>query len=398
MNPAFTAAYQGGTNFANSFREARETSALDNILKEAMTANDPNKLRQTMGAMLSKIPPSKQPFALKVLEGKLEELETGKKRENVNQAYDAAGIPRGDQYLPPGVQSQREKGREGERQFQNIVGQPNKPNQSQPMQEGAQNSSIYSKLTDDQLVQLTGVPQHSNQSKEEIRRRQQERKVKAPGTEFSNIREKSVADYTNNSITKGEEAEDLKYTIETAKKAIQGEVAGPGLEAMAKNNPYMQLLTGLTPDEAALQAANKKLVGGAKGIFGSKPTEREIFLLLNSMLPSIGKSKEANMAGLDYIERVNDMAIMHSDIVNELTDGGTKYVPDIERQVNAKMRPYSERLREDLKSSVESLSPKDKESTDRILVRSPDGTEGRMTQKQIDDAKAKNVIFTPVKK
>lgn len=219
------------------------------------------------------------------------------------------------------------------------------------------------------------------------------------GKEYGKLREKAVADYVNTAAAEGETAEEQKFAISQARKAVAGDIQGPGFKALFKNNPYGQLIGGLTPDEASLQAANKQLVSGTKGLFGPKPTEREIFLLLNSMLPSIGKTKEANNAGLDFIEKVNDMKLAKAEIINELTDGGTKYVPNLEQLVQAQMKPLAEALRDELKVANEKYngSGKETKSEEKLIdVKAPNGKPGKMTQKQIDAAKEKGVIFEPV--
>jgi len=230
---------------------------------------------------------------------------------------------------------------------------------------------------------------------EQEKLRAAEEKNKA-GKDYNKLRETKIAEYVTNSLEKREEAEEAKYAIDSARKAIQGEVEGPGWKALLKNNPYSQLIMGLTPDEAALQTSNKKLLEGSKGIFGSKPTEREIFLLLNEMLPSIGKTKEANLASLYFIEKLNDLKSMHGDLVEDISKDG--YVPDIESQVNQRMRPMIDEFRQELKQANKALKEIQQEQSPRIRVLGPDGKSiGSMTQKQIDEAKEKNVIFTPIK-
>jgi len=214
-----------------------------------------------------------------------------------------------------------------------------------------------------------------------------------PGGKYEEEREKSIASYVTNALSEREAAEELEYTLDTAKKAIQGDVTGEGWEALVKSNPYGQLITGLTPDEATLQASNKKLLEGSKGIFGSRPTEREIFLLLNSMLPSIGKSKEANMASIYFIDKLNKLKIMHGDIVDDIAKQG--YVPDIESQVNHRMKPIVQEFREELEKAVKAQN--EIKGSERVKVKSPDGKIGYMTQSQIDKAREENVIFTPTK-
>lgn len=266
---------------------------------------------------------------------------------------------------------------------------------SNPEYESASASKKYKMLTE------SGVSRPNAESEAKIFAEEEKNK---PGKKYDELREKDTADYVKKSFDAREHAEETDFTIKTIKKAINGDVTGPGGMALVKNNPYGQLYFGLTPDEASLQAANKKLLETSKGIFGSKPTEREIFLLLNSMLPAIGRSKESNLASLYFIEKLNDLNKAHGDIVEELTENG--YVPNLESKVNKKMKP----LLEDFKKEVEDgyaammergdIKPEREPKSDEVLinVKAPNGTLGTMTQKQIDEAKARNAIFTPIKK
>lgn len=169
--------------------------------------------------------------------------------------------------------------------------------------------------------------------------------------EFKKERSKAVSKFVNTTIENSEKANEMQFSIDTAERAIKGEIQGPGLKAAAKKSPFGQLIMGLTPDESELQAANKKLLQGTKGLFGPKPTEREIFLLLNEMLPSIGKTQEANQKGIDFIRKINDMALTKGDITNQLTENGTKYVPDLEFQVQNQMKPHIQDLLDKLRNA-----------------------------------------------
>ena len=412
MPSSFDIGRQVGTNFANTRREAKDEGAIDQILSEAMTSGDPAILQNSIGKILSQVSPERQGVAVQFLQNKMQTLQAKQAEDRKRLGAQTAGL---NPDLPESLQKVQYEHNLQNQQLQGIVGGqqgqapqvPGAPGAEAPAPGMSTNQTPpqggqgfqYKDLSDEQLVQLRGLPAFKNQADSELKRRQEEKKAKQPGDEFANIREKSVADYVNNSIAAGEDAENLRFSIDEARKALQGDITGPGFTALAKNNPYTQLLVGLTPDESLLQAANKKLLEGSKGIFGSKPTEREIFLLLNSMLPSIGKTKEANLAGLNFIERVNDLKLMHADLVSELTQGGTKYVADLERQVNAKMRPAAESLKKDLAVAVEALEEEGKETkgkSGKIKVKAPDGKVGFMSQEQIDKAKANNVIFTPV--
>lgn len=220
----------------------------------------------------------------------------------------------------------------------------------------------------------------------------------APGVEFAKGREKQVLDYVGNSIEKYNQALEMQHVLSDVDRAISGEVEGEGLMAAVKNNPIGQLLVGLTPDEATLVAANKKLLGGTKSIFGSKPTEREIFLLLNSMLPSVGKSPQANRASYELLKKYNDLELMHGEIVDELTEGGTKYVDNLEQQVRERMKPIGEMFLKEVREekSRQEQQAKQSQNQQQSRYRAPDGTIYLMTPEQVENAKKDNVIFEPV--
>lgn len=409
-----------GANTAGAFREVRDENAIERILSQASQSGNPRVLQDSMSKILSQVSPERQGPAMQYLQNLTANIQQKQEKARAEAQGRTAAEQAGYTYgAPPQVQAQQSRdnsksgrlaqyglgGGQPQGRVPSVGGTPVPSNVIQTNQPSVQDtsSSPFKNMSDDQLILATGAPDRevSEAAKAELKNRQEEKKRKKPGDEFASIREKSIADYVNTSIASGEEAENLRFSLDEVRKAIKGDISGPGVTALAKNNPYTQLLIGLTPDEATLQSANKKLLEGTKSIFGSKPTEREIFLLLNSMLPSIGKSYEANLAGLNFIERVNDLKLLHADTVSELTEGGTKYISDLERQVNAKMRPYAESLKKDLSVAVEALNEsgkkiKAKGKSGQIKVKSPDGKVGYMSQENIDKAKANNVIFTPV--
>ena len=222
-----------------------------------------------------------------------------------------------------------------------------------------------------------------------------------PGGKYAEVREKSIADLVTDTYAQRKSAVDLSNTINTAKKVLGGDIAQPGIKALLKNNPYGQLLMGLTPDESRLQTLNKKMLEGTKGLFGPKPTENEIFLLLNGMLPSIGKTPEANKASLDLIEKANNLVIQRGDLLDEITDGGRKYVPNVESELDKRMRPLMQEFESDVIETDARFGDEEGYITradGKIKVRNAKGEEGWITKEQIDKAAADKVIFTPIKK
>ena len=205
-----------------------------------------------------------------------------------------------------------------------------------PEFEGASPAKKYQMLTDN------GVSKENAKAEADIYAKEEEFK---PGKKFQEGREKSVLDTVNQAYTNLNEAEELDKVINDIERVITEEdITGPGAVAFAKNNPYLQLIIGLTPGESELQSLNKKMLSGTKSIFGNRPTEREIFLLLNSMLPSIGKTKEANLAGVQVLRKYNNLKLNHAKLIDELTEGGTKYVNNLESIVAKKLKAQEDDL------------------------------------------------------
>lgn len=226
-------------------------------------------------------------------------------------------------------------------------------------------------------------------------------KANSPEAGFNKGVGEDARAYFNEAIKAKKEAREERFALDEVRKAIKGQVAGPGMQAIIKNNPYGQLMMGLTPDESLLQAANKKLLGSmSKGTFGTKPTEREIFLLLNSMLPSIGKTLEANEASLGFMDKVNAMKERHADLVTQLTEGGTKYVPGLEAKIEEMMEPAAQALKQELEEVNEKYNKpagqKEAKNDGKILVTDPEGGRWRMTLDQLDNAAKQGVFFEPV--
>lgn len=434
---------QAATNTSNAiskgFQGQYDRTAIDEILDEANQTGSEEAVDNAIGKILQRVSPDNQQGAIAILQQKKARLGQANQMANKKAALKKANLPEEyaafddsvinqilkNQQEDPRITVQNMKSQSANDRYNQIVGNQEVPNQNQvqpPFLPGMQPQSNESQnpfqritdLSDEKLIGLQGIPEYAQQAKAVLKSRQSSAKVpNKPGSKYAELREHAIHDYVTDKFKQSEEAETLRFSIDSARKAINGDVTGPGFKAVAKNNPYTQLIIGLTPDEALLQAANKNVLSGLKGIFGNKPTEREIFLLLNSMLPSIGKTKEANLVGLDLIERVNDMKIQQGDIVNKLTKDGTVYVADLESKVNSRMKSKVDKLKRDLETANKKLestpqqqnTPQNNPSTapqsnpnGKIRVLAPDGKNyGFMTQQQINEAAANNVIFTPVK-
>ncbi len=341
------------TNLGKDYKERQDKAEIDNIISGyQQNRNDEHALEDLfLNIEKSNAPPTKRLQAIQsIKEGQSIVAQRDKALADQARAVQKANAPTKKTQASQPIDPE---------QLNNIQRVRQAPGFAE-----ASPSKKYQMLTD------AGVSRENAEAETKI---YAEEGKNQPGQEFSKGREKAVLDYVSSSFDKYKAAQELSPVLEDVEKAISGDVQGPGVQAAIKNNPIGQLLVGLTPDEAALQSANKKLLGGTKSIFGSKPTEREIFLLLNSMLPSIGKTYEANKAGADFLKKYNDLELMHGEIVDELTDGGTKYIPDLERQVRERMKPLGDAFLGELRQekSRQNKEEKPQNATQRSEV--PEG-------------------------
>lgn len=93
----------------------------------------------------------------------------------------------------------------------------------------------------------------------------------------------------------------------------------------------------MSPEASKLSFFSKELLGGGKEIFGSKPTEREIFTLQAASL-MLGKSPEANLAVLDAFEDLAAIPLARQELYSQkLRDyqmKGKTPPPNMEAEVN----------------------------------------------------------------
>lgn len=209
------------------------------------------------------------------------------------------------------------------------------------------------------------------------------------GDVYSKEREKALSKYVSESLDKLTLINQQVDAVNEAEQLIQGEITGPGVTAIAKNNPYGQLLLGLTPDEAALQAVTKRLLEGSKGIFGNQITEKEVFILLNQMFPSVGKSKEANAAGLGVIKKFVTLEQKRLNLINDITNGGKIFVPNLVNIVDNALKKEGEDLIKQARD-VSGKFNKDKDSQQNKVIN--EKYKSMKRQDVLDENKRKGLV------
>jgi len=126
-----------GANIGGAFREARQESALDNILQQAAKTQDPAQFHDIMGQILRNVAPEKQQAAIQIIEGKMKgikEAALNKKRE------DAATAGGYSPYDPPAVAAARVKEAAKQKRLESVFGSA--PSGNQPMPAGQPNPNL----------------------------------------------------------------------------------------------------------------------------------------------------------------------------------------------------------------------------------------------------------------
>ena len=223
MNPSpFDVGRQISQNIGSVISSNRDVGAIESIIDRAVQSNDPQVIQNSIGKILSSVSPERQPQAIKFLEGALQnsvkkqqraaleksgvnpdlppalqkiELENRLANERAQGIINRGRQPQGSPSIQPGqgiqqgiqqnagqpngLQQEDQQGLPGQQQSGQMPVQDIQQGQvpfQEPTEQGEQ-GSIFQGLTDGQLIELTSVKGISEPAKQELRRRQQDRKT-----------------------------------------------------------------------------------------------------------------------------------------------------------------------------------------------------------------------------
>jgi hypothetical protein len=114
------------------------------------------------------------------------------------------------------------------------------------------------------------------------------------------------------------------------------------------------------------RALSKKLLDEMKDIFGGQIRVKELEVFL-SMLPEIGKSKEANLAAIDVLQRLSTASTMFYDTAQEIIqNNGGKIPRNLADQVQNQLRPVISDLAKDITKTTTKFGKENKKLTQNI--------------------------------
>lgn len=108
---------------------------------------------------------------------------------------------------------------------------------------------------------------------------------------------------------------------------------------------------------------SKKLLDEMKEIFGGQIRVKELEVFL-SMLPEIGKSKEANLAAIDVLESLSEASTMFYDTAQEIIQTNDGKIPrDLADKVQKKIKPVLSDLASNINKSTRNFEKQKKPLT-----------------------------------
>lgn len=167
MNPAYEAGRLASERVGAGLKRGKDENTIETILSQAMAANDPTVLQNSIGQILSQVSPERQGPALEYLQNTYANLTKKQEQDKQFQREREAG-------LVPGINATSQaaiykEGQKGKRlnDANNLFGQPT---QSTPMAGENTQQPVSSDARKQKLLQLTGHPDQEirNRAKAEL--------------------------------------------------------------------------------------------------------------------------------------------------------------------------------------------------------------------------------------
>lgn len=129
-------------------------------------------------------------------------------------------------------------------------------------------------------------------------------------------------------------------------------------------------------DTGRFRSLSKRLLDEMKDIFGGQIRVKELEVFL-SMIPEIGKSREANLASIDVLERLSQASSMFYETAEEIIDKNNGKIPaNLADQVQKKLGPALTDLAKNITSATKSYKQSSKKLTSDIAKQLLDEAKG----------------------
>lgn len=370
---------KGLQNSYNSVKQSREQSALDDILAQAMSSNNPDVLQNTLGQILSKVAPDKQQAAFGIVQGKIGDI---KKQQMEARQMESAQQSGYDPYAPDSVKVQQVKDRNKAQRLGQYYGNQN-PNQSQDLEVNSlsnepKNAQIpIAKMTNrDQLINLTGHPDRevSQPAIARLKQLQKDDEIKQGQNNALFKSDRSRSDKFK------DETDKIAFTIpqkETALNLMDDAVVNKDLSFFTLDN--LAELTGIegfrSKEGAIFKTAAKEYFLGNLQRAGARPNQW-IEQQIQDMLTKIGRSTAANLSVSRTLRNELDIDKERVRITEEISDRlrseGDLSEGKLGSMVNKELSMYAENKQRELFNDLRAIKAID-ENTPQKFKRVDDG-------------------------
>lgn len=340
MNPSpFEIAQQTSNNFAQVGQRRQDTNAIENILAQAMSANDPAVLQNSIGKILSQVSPERQGPAVQYLQSVMSNLK--EQQLQTNQQSQSSGVQQNNP-AQPNITRFSPKIPE-EQSIQSI--DPS----SQSIDGGLRS------MPEDQLIQMNNA-----KSKQELKRRQTE-KVAA---EKKNEKKPSLG----NKIAEKRAEELLKRADEIAESLPQKQSSLNLMNdsVLSKDLSFWSLdnlaeltgIEGLRSQEGSIfKTAAKEYFLGSLTRAGARPNQW-IEQQISDMLTKIGRSTQANLSVARALQSELDIEKERVRLTYEIADEIDNTDGDYRKlapRLNESLSKYAETKQSELFNDIKAI-------------------------------------------
>lgn len=387
MNPQGAIAYQTanqiGNNLQQSFTKRKDENAIESILAEANSTNDPKVLQDTIGKILSNVSPERQGAAIKYLENAYKNVKDQEKLGRERKSAVDIGV---NPDLPPTLQVAqfKEKSKSGRIENANkVFNQPDnrfkETNLDQNQIAVTQPDMIPERNQENQrkqqLLQLTGHPDRevSERAKAELKNIETNEKLNQKKDE---VKIKRQTDISQEILKQNEKEAQELTSSESSLSLMEDAIVNKDLSFFSPDN--LAEVTGIeafrSPEGALFKTAGKEFFLGNLTRAGARPNqfiEKQIV----EMLPKIGRSTAANLSVARAFKNEIDLKKEKVKLTRDLSDeleAKLGYVPrNIGQLRDEKLKVYAENKQKELNNDLRAYKSIEDKSSQSFMKVTP---------------------------
>jgi len=340
-----------GSNIGQVQERHTDLTAIDQILSQAGQSGDQQVIDTAMNQILSRVSPQRQKTALDILNKRRERALEQQRKQQERESFKRAGLDPELAELPADVRREKIKSAEAQKRFEQITGTQERPVLDGEIDAAAETQGLR-RLSEDQLIQLSGVSEYSMPAREELKRRQEE--VKAARTAFEpeseKLEAKRVAELATEIENDFKSAQSENIRLGRMEKLDEkGTLSTP---AMVKTLNTLGLPIGIlsNPDSEEFVKLEADYLRDIRQVFQGRVTNYEVQAFLKG-IPSLMNTPEGKRAIIRNRRLINDAKQLRYDAYKDILKENQGRKPPnmgimIEERIQEGMSDIEEKFRE----------------------------------------------------